>query len=198
MPINPIYKKLVQGPDDTVGALAYALYKQRKVAYITEIQSAENRPLTSEEIGAFQRQNASDDQIKAYKKEAATLASEFLNAALASKLADAEDEAKNNVREAALRSEIKAMGQEIAELRKRLEEKRTVGGWLQDAFGNLMVNVVTILLIGLAVIGLKAIDKLSTHTESTIGIGDESPANASRVPATNEPSTAPHKAASQP
>jgi hypothetical protein len=35
MPINPIYKKLVKGPNDTVGALAYALYKQRKVAYIT-------------------------------------------------------------------------------------------------------------------------------------------------------------------
>ena len=34
---NWVYKELVQGPDDVVGALAYVLYKQQKIAFIEQI-----------------------------------------------------------------------------------------------------------------------------------------------------------------
>jgi hypothetical protein len=77
------------------------------------------------------------------------------------------------------------MVQEIDAVKSRLDEKRTFRGWMQDAFGNLLVNVVTILEIGIAAIGLKALDSFTTRTESRVGLGDEKP--SSSPPAASAP-----------
>lgn len=79
---NYIYKKLVQGPNDVVGALAYALYKQEKIAYVTDWTEANGRAPIDSELIEFHRMTNMPQRIAAYKQEANTLLQEFLDDAL--------------------------------------------------------------------------------------------------------------------
>ncbi|MFM0363718.1 hypothetical protein [Paraburkholderia sediminicola] len=174
MPASTIYTKLVQSPSDTVGALAYALYKQRKVAYIAEIESKDKRAPTPEEMAAFHKQNALDDQIRAYRSEAEALAAEFLRVGLANRLATAEQDARDNAREAALRVELKTVAGRITEVKQSVDQRRTFSGWIADAFGNLLVNFLTIAIVGAVVLGIKTLDKYTSKAETGVGISEES------------------------
>ncbi|MBX9835203.1 MAG: hypothetical protein K2X65_03415 [Burkholderiaceae bacterium] len=79
---NFIYKKLVQGPDDVVGALAYALYKEEKIAYVIEFQADRQRAPEDADLQEFHRMTNVPQRIEAYKQQAERLLQEFLDDAL--------------------------------------------------------------------------------------------------------------------
>lgn len=85
---NFIYKKLVQGPNDVVGALAYALYKEEKIAYISSFKEEHNRDPNEQELQAFHRVSNGQPRIEAYKIQAEGLLQKFLDDVLASELVE--------------------------------------------------------------------------------------------------------------
>ncbi|QPS10323.1 hypothetical protein EZI45_29755 [Delftia tsuruhatensis] len=85
---NFIYKKLVQSPNDVVGALAYALYKEEKIAYISSFKTEHDRDPNEQELQAFHRVSNGQPRIEAYQMQAQGLLQKFLDDVLASELVE--------------------------------------------------------------------------------------------------------------
>lgn len=79
---NFIYKKLAQGPDDVVGALAYALYKEEKLAYVKDFEESRGSAPADADLQEFHRMTNMPQRIDAYKQQAERLLQEFLEDAL--------------------------------------------------------------------------------------------------------------------
>lgn len=93
---NFIYKKLVQGPDDVVGALAYGLYKEEKIAFLTSFREEHGRDATEEELKTFHRVANVPLRIDAYKSQAESLLQEFLDDVLGAALVDQQQSIERN------------------------------------------------------------------------------------------------------
>lgn len=89
---NWVYRQLVTDPDDAVGAFAYVLYKQEKIAFIEAIKQSQGREPTPEELRTFHTQTSTQPRIDSYIKSAEQLASDFPNAGLKKQLEDFEEQ----------------------------------------------------------------------------------------------------------
>jgi len=83
---NFIYKKLVQSPDDVVGALAYALYKEEKIAYLTAFREEKGVDPTDAELAELHRLTNVQQRIDSYRGQAERLLQAFLDDVLAEEL----------------------------------------------------------------------------------------------------------------
>lgn len=83
---NHIYKKLVKGPNDVVGALAYALYKEEKIAYINQFTQEHQREPADEDLKAFHRMTNVEQRIQSYQDQAEKLLQNFLEDVLTTQL----------------------------------------------------------------------------------------------------------------
>ncbi|MBY0557783.1 MAG: hypothetical protein K2P77_11310, partial [Burkholderiaceae bacterium] len=52
---------------------------------------------------------------------------------------------------------------------------RSLLGWIRDIGANLLVNIVTILVIGAIVIGYKSVGQIQHHAETTLGMQPTEP-----------------------
>ncbi len=101
---NFIYKKLVKSPNDVVGALAYGLYKEEKIAYITEFRAANDRDPVDADLLEFHRMTNVQQRIDAYRLQAEGLLQEFLDDVLGAELV----EQQKSIRQDAM---IRTMGE---------------------------------------------------------------------------------------
>lgn len=83
---NYIYKTLVKGPDDMVGALAYALYKEEKLQFITDFEGQYKRLPTDAELAYFHQTSNLPARLASYQERAQGLLERFLNDVLAMEL----------------------------------------------------------------------------------------------------------------
>lgn len=67
-PYNFIYEKLVQGPDDLTGLVAYGLYKREKIEFIEQIR-AEGNEATDEQVRDFHRASNTQTRLQSYRTE---------------------------------------------------------------------------------------------------------------------------------
>lgn len=94
---NYIYSKLVTSDDDFIGKIAYSLYKEDKIEYITRIKREKYKIEVSEEdLEEFHLISSSDRSIERYKTSAQTLLQHFLNNTLSEAIEDATREIKSN------------------------------------------------------------------------------------------------------
>lgn len=73
---NFIYEKLVIATDDVLGLIAYGIYKQHKIEFITKIKKEQQREPTQEECDTFFAASTTDSQLQNYRRQAETLLSE--------------------------------------------------------------------------------------------------------------------------
>lgn len=71
-PYNFVYEKLVQGPDDLSGLVAYGLYKREKIEFIEQIRS-EGNEASDEQIKDFHRASNTPARLQSYRAEAENL-----------------------------------------------------------------------------------------------------------------------------
>lgn len=168
---NTIYEKLTADPDDLVGALAYINYKQQKVEFC---KTASGGKPTREEIACFHAIASLDASITAYRSQAEAMAQAFLNEGLDDLVQRVEVETRQNVLYTHIETNGTGLQAQLTTVNQTLEAKRTWLGWLRDVGGNLIVNVVTILVIGTLVLGYKFISELQQSTETKAGLGSGS------------------------
>lgn len=139
-----VFSLLVTNPDDVLAALAYAAYKQHEVETMAEILSRTGTEPTADDVAAFERSASTAAGLAMYEERAETLMQTFLSVTLAA-------------RESALVAEFTntAVGQQLLNIQNNQKADKTFMGWARDVTGNLMVNLVTILIIGSLVIGYK-------------------------------------------
>lgn len=178
---NWVYKELVQGPDDVVGALAYILYKQHKIAFIEDTKAKHGREPNEEEMACFRTITCLPVTLSGFKERAEVLADEFLEVALQTKLQQAEVHLVSS----ATITEIKGVKTDINLTIKGAEQildskldaiigefggRKGFWGWLRDIGANLASTFGTILLIGALIIGYREISDLINKAEDTMGV----------------------------
>jgi hypothetical protein len=171
MAYNTIYEKLTADPNDLVGALAYIIYKQQKVEFC-KATSAGNP--SREEIERFHAIASLDASIAAYRSQAEAMAQAFLNEGLDDLVQRTEAETRTDVLYTYIGNVNTGLQSQLTTVNEILAAKRTWLGWIRDVGGNLIVNVVTILVIGALVIGYKFVAELQQSTESRAGMSSTS------------------------
>lgn len=78
MRYNFIYDKLVQNRNDLIGIIAYGIYKQHKIEFITGIKESKNREPNEEECNAFFVTTTTDSQLGKYRNDAEILLTEVV------------------------------------------------------------------------------------------------------------------------
>lgn len=182
MAYNTIYEKLTADPNDLVGALAYILYKKHKVEFY---KSHTGGGPTQAEIDSFHTIALLQTSIDLYRSQAEALAANFLTVALDEISERTENETRQDILythigavnsglQAQLTSATTGLQTQLTTINDSLSAKRTAWGWLRDVGGNLVVNVVTILVIGAIVLGYRFLSDLQQSTEQRAGLGTQS------------------------
>jgi hypothetical protein len=171
---NWVYRQLVTDPNDAVGAFAYVLYKQEKIAFIEAIKQTRGREPTVDEMRTFHVQTSTQPRVESYIKSAEQLASDFLNAGLKKHLQDFEEDIRESV-----------LSQKVDAVTAELQTKRGTGQWFADIASNLIVSLATILVVGLLLGGYQAMSKFNTYVEQILKMPPSEVAPAP-VPSTAE------------
>jgi hypothetical protein len=168
---NTIYGKLTADPNDLVAALAYIIYKQQKVEFCKATSGGNP---SREEIERFHAIASLEASIAAYRSQAEAMAQAFLNEGLDDLVQRTEAETRQDVLYTYIGTINASLHAQLTSVNGALAAKRTWIGWLRDVEGNLIVNVVTILVIGALVLGYKFISELQQSTETKVGLGSAS------------------------
>ena len=169
-PYNWIYKELVKDPDDAVGAIAYVLYKRDKIAFIEATFSTYSRNPTPDELKVFHTQTCLPAKIETYRAQAEQLAEAFLNAGVAKRVQDFEDEVRESV-----------LNQNISAVLDELKSRKSFRAWVGDVVGNLGVNILTIVVIGALLGGYQAVAKFNANIEKIANVPAIAEPSASHV-----------------
>lgn len=169
---NWVYKELVKDPNDVVGAVAYALYKQDKIAFIEATVATHNRQPTDDELRVFHTQTCVQAKIGAYLAQAEQLGQAFLNAGLAKRIVSYEEEVRESV-----------INQNVSAVLTELKARKGIVAWLGEMVSSLGVNVATILVIGALLGGYQALSRFNSILEklSKIAVVEE-PEKATAAP----------------
>ena len=110
------------------------------------------------------------------------MAQAFLNEGLDDLVQRTEAETRQDVLYTYIGTINTSLQTQLTAINGALAAKRTWVGWLRDVGGNLIVNVVTILVIGALVLGYKFIGEIQQRAEMKSGLGS---ASASGSPPTD-------------
>ncbi|MGZ3802539.1 MAG: hypothetical protein ACXVCL_20440, partial [Bdellovibrio sp.] len=122
----------------------------------------EKRTPTSEELSNFHRSSMTQHAIDGYRMQGESLVLAFLNESLAQRVKDIQSDVEDSV-----------IGEHLKNIQSHLDSKRTLSGWFKDISGNLVVNFLTILIIGAVIVGYKAINEINTKTEIVANLADK-------------------------
>jgi hypothetical protein len=149
-----IFAELVHGSDDIVGAVAYGLYKQTKVAWLTDYAASHGGITPSAEHEAlFHSQNALPFQLQGFRDRAAIVTSAFLKEALDDRVSRVVPELTQSVLVEQFRQTHREVATELQALGAIINARRGIGGWLAEAGASFLVNVLVIVFIGVIVVG---------------------------------------------
>lgn len=165
---NTIYETLTADPDDLVGALAYIIYKRQKVEFCKNHPGGAPGPADLEH---FHRIASLQTSIDSYRAQAEALAQAFLTAALDDLAERTENETRQDVLSKQITSVNTGLQSQLNTINASLDGKRTWLGWIRDVGGNLVVNLLTIVIIGAVVVGYKTWADIQQGTEKRVGIG---------------------------
>lgn len=165
---NTIYEKLTANPNDPVGAFAYIIYKQQKVDYC---KSFGGRDLTRDELNTFHAIASLDTSITAYRAQGEAMAQAFLNASLDELVDRTEIATRQDILYTQMETVKAGLEGKLTLIHGTLDAKRTFAGWGRDIAGNLLVNLVSIFVLGALVLGYRFSGELQQGAEKKVGLG---------------------------
>lgn len=177
---NWISSRLIKDPDDVVGALAYALYKRHKIAFIQAYKTEHGGTEPDREaFKAFHIATDTDTAEASFRAQAEAMLQNFLDQVLVEKIEKIEQELKESVLIAKsdsvekniirdIDSSKQLIQSEVSKVAATLSERKGFLGWTKDLGANLLVNMLTVIIIGLAVVGLGALDTLNAYLKKAM------------------------------
>jgi hypothetical protein len=136
---NYIYSKLVENEYDILGHIAYALYKQQKVAHIEEFKKDYGRQPTDQELIQFNKFSTSQASIDGYRIKAERILQTFTDNILEETMIDIENDCKKN------QSEI--LKEIIQPLSPPSKWNKFFNGVLQSIVGAFMFSLILALFV---------------------------------------------------
>lgn len=171
MAYNAIYEKLAGDQSDLIGALAYMIYKQQKVDFC---KSLGDREASREELYSFHAVAALDTSLAAYRRQGATLAQAFLESSLDELVARTEAATRKDALSRQIDSVQNGLSARLAAISNGLDAKRSFAGWVRDISANLLVNLLSIFVLGALLLGYRFSGDLQLGAEKTAGLGSVS------------------------
>jgi hypothetical protein len=175
---NAIFEKLAAIPNDAVGVFAYFTYKKQKIDFC---QSFGGRDPTRQELDGFYAVASLNSSIESYRAHGRALAQAFLNAGLDALIDHTENATRQDTLYKYLEASTSELGGKLSAINNTLAAKRTFMGWGREVAGNLMVNLVSIFVLGALLLGYRFTGEIQQGAEKKIGIDATiSPSNASK------------------
>lgn len=147
---NTLYEKFIADLHDPVDIFAYIIYKQNKADFC---RSCGADGPSAEELRQFHAIASLDTSIAAYRTQGAAMAQNFLNEGLDRLVSSTEKATRDDVVVRCIDAVSQDLGSRIDSIDRFMHARRTFSGWIRDVGGNLLVNLVTIAVIGALVIG---------------------------------------------
>lgn len=101
---NHIYSVLVENEQDTLGVIAYSLYKRQKIDYIKTFKVKYGREPKDDDLTPFHDVSNSETQLESYRNQASQLVQGFLDASISTQAMELEqyysDKASSEIRNA--------------------------------------------------------------------------------------------------
>ncbi|PVZ41502.1 hypothetical protein [Pseudomonas sp. CC120222-01a] len=85
---NHIYSVLVESDQDTLGIIAYSLYKRQKIEFIQSFKVKHDREPKDIDLAPFHDVSNSPTQLESYRNQASQLVQGFLDASIATQAAE--------------------------------------------------------------------------------------------------------------
>jgi hypothetical protein len=150
---------LVGDNGNALAALAYMTYKKHKREVMSRIERETHAPPTAADIEQFYRMASSSEMIEMYMQRAEALSALYMGMSL-------------DIRHAQLEIGFNstAVGGQLIEIHRKLDQRRSWKRWFADSLGNLSVNFITILLIAGVVTGYQALDRLNKQLGEMTGV----------------------------
>lgn len=138
---------------------AYGIYKNEKIEFVNSYKQNKNREPTTEELLAFYDRSVLNSSILGYREQAEILVAAFLKKSISERVVEMEDKV--------VQSHISS---KLDMLNQKIDNKKTLAGWIKDVAANFFVNVMTILFIGTLYIGFNFYNEFNTKTANAAGI----------------------------
>ncbi|WP_286915568.1 MULTISPECIES: hypothetical protein [unclassified Pseudomonas] len=87
---NHIYSILVENEQDTLGVIAYSLYKRQKIEFIKAFKVKHDREPGDEDLAPFHDVSNSPSQLESYRNQASQLIQGFLDASISAQARELE------------------------------------------------------------------------------------------------------------
>jgi hypothetical protein len=178
---DSVFQRLTADPNDAAGAFAYIAYKRQKVEFC---KSFGDREPTREELYSFHAVASLETSIDAYRSQGKAIAESFFNASLDELAADVKAATCQHTLYRKIESGNMDLKERLSAIAHSLSGKRTLVGWVRDVSGNLLVNVVSIFVIGAVLLGYRFSAELQQGAERKAGVSNSA---ASQNPTRTEP-----------
>ena len=178
---DSVFQRLTADPNDAAGAFAYIAYKRQKIEFC---KSFVDREPTREELHGFHIVASLDTSIEAYRSQGEAIAKSFFNASLDELAAGVEVATCQHTLYRKIESGNVSLEEKLAKIAESMSAKRTLVGWLREVSGNLLVNLVSIFVLGALLLGYRFSAELQQGAATKAGVGDPT---ASQSQITTEP-----------
>ncbi len=166
MPHTSIYERLAADPNDVVGVMAYIVYKQQKIEYCKSL----SREPTSEELEKFHAIAMLDKSIEVYRAKGALMAHVFATASFEQLIGEVEESIRQDVLYQQAEMVSAGLLDKLTVIDNALAAKRSFMGWVRDVGGNLLVNLVSIFVLGALLLGYNFSAELQQGTEKKVSL----------------------------
>lgn len=148
---NHIYSQLVQAPNDMVGIVAYARYKQQKIEWIHDFQAQHGRDPTDAELVYFHQVTNTPTQMQGYRLQAKEIIDQFFERSLKQATLEIEDTYQAQLDEEIQKIEARhAAGsrQVLSDYKQALltEIPKAMPGFFSGLLQNILANLAVIFL----------------------------------------------------
>lgn len=139
---NFIYKKLVKGKADIIGHIAYALYKDEKIAYIENFKKEKGKDPNELDLKPFNDISSAEQSIAKYKFMAQHILQKFLDNSL--------KEAVDEIEENCTKNHLQLVEEIISPLKPPSCGKQYLRGTIQGFLGALAFTIFMCAIIFIA------------------------------------------------
>lgn len=157
-----IFSLLVNDKYDAAGAFAYLLYKRQRSESLHHFVSEHGRQPTQDELGIFHAACEVDAQLVAYREQGEILATRFAQGFLERYLHDVETDVRGA-----------AISKQVQRIEDKLNERRTLKGWLMEVGGNLLVSLLTVFVVGALYLGYQNLERIGSKAGQYSGMRAE-------------------------
>lgn len=168
------YRVYVKDNNDLIGIIAYGLYKEQKQSYFNDLHTKGGREITAADVDAYHSTMCTTGTVEAYRANTLVVYNKLFQSKLSEVQQSFADEFKKN--------EIML---KLDGIQNAIQEKTTFLGWVKGVAETLLVNVLTIFVLGALILGYSALKSGNIHLDHLFGVESTAPGGA--VPGTTVP-----------